>query len=74
MPEDINVEAGEPEEEAYVPPPYATYEDLNELGEHITDISNLLANDFRNTSFDLVQQFYSWGNGWAPDHFQPPTQ
>ena len=74
MPEKINVEAGELEEEVvYIPPPYAIYEHINELGYHITDINNL-ADDLLNTSFDLTQQFYAWGNGWVPGSFQPPPQ
>ena len=72
-PEEPNVEAEIPEEEAYVPPQYTTYQDLHELGDHINDISNLATN-LCNTSFDFANNFYSWGDTMFPGNFQPPPQ
>ena len=56
MPEDNYEEAEEPEEEAYIPPPYATYQDVNKLGDHITDINNLAIN-LRNASLELANNY-----------------
>ena len=72
-PEEPDVEAEIPEEEAYVPPQYTTYQDLHEFGDHINDISNLATN-LCNTSFDFANNFYSYSDTMFPDNFQPPPQ
>ena len=40
-PEEPDVEAEDPGEEAYVPPQYTTYQDLHDIGDHINDITIL---------------------------------
>src|SRR5664279_1183413 len=68
MPEDIDVEAGEPEYEVQPPGPYATYGDAYELGENIENISNL-ANTLRDTTIDLTSRFDNWKQGWTPGNY-----